>query len=264
MPIRPRRPELVFDAEIPRHWLGGSAVATQLANGINLLFPHGERFFVRSVRYYLDRIDDAVLREDARGFFGQEGRHAAEHERFFRILEEQGYEIRSFLDFYERWSTRIEKLFPREIHLSTTAALEHFTATLAHAALAEGLIDTAHPKLKALLYWHAAEEIEHKAVAYDVLQQVAPSYGVRVAGLLVASACLGGFWLIAARHLLAQDGLTSAEVVRELLRLRRQQGVGPRSFSRGIRQYLARDFHPWNHDNKELATRQLAEVPVSV
>ena len=41
-----------------------------------------ERFFVRSVRHYLDRIEDADERADVRGFFGQEGRHAAEHERY--------------------------------------------------------------------------------------------------------------------------------------------------------------------------------------
>jgi predicted metal-dependent hydrolase len=264
MPIRPRRPELELDADIPRHWFGNSALATQLANGINLLFPHGERFFVRSVRHYLDQIDDADERADVRGFFGQEGRHAAEHERFFRVLEAQGYEIGSFLDFYERWSARIENLFPPTIHLATTAACEHFTATLAHAALAEGLLDSAHPKMNALLSWHAAEEIEHKAVAYDVLQKVAPSYSVRVIGLVVASACLGGFWLIATRHLLAQDGLSNRRIGRELVRLRRQQGSLPSSFAREIWSYLARDFHPWNHDNRALAERQLAVAPASL
>lgn len=258
--IRPRAPRLRLDASIPRHWLGDNALATHLANGINLLFPHGERFFVRSVKRYLDQIEDAAERRDVRGFFGQESRHAVEHERFFRILEGQGYEIREFLDFYERWSLRIERLFPPEIHLATTAACEHFTATLAHAALAEGLIDAAHPAVKELLLWHAAEEIEHKAVAYDVLQKVQPSYAVRVIGLAVATACLGGFWLIATRRLLAQDGLTLADLRRELARLRRERPVTERALSRGIRQYLARDFHPWQYDNRRLAEAQLAAL----
>jgi uncharacterized protein len=257
--IRPRRPELRFDASIPRHWLGGNVLATHVANGINLLFPHGERFFVRSVAHYADRLGAEEL-ADARGFFGQESRHAAEHERFFRILEQQGYEIASFLDWYERWSTRIERLFPPPIHLATTAACEHFTAILAHAALAEGLVDEAHPDVKALLLWHAAEEIEHKAVAYDVLQKVAPSYGVRIAGLAVASACLGAFWFVASRRLLAQDGVTISEASAALRALRREQRGVERVFLRGIRSYVARDFHPWNHDNRALAVRHLAAL----
>jgi uncharacterized protein len=257
--IRARRPKLDFDASIPRHWLGGNALATQIANGINLLFPHGERFFVRSVKRYADRLDAREL-DDARGFFGQESRHAAEHERFFRTLEEQGYEIAPFLEWYERWSTRVESLFPPPIQLATTAACEHFTAILAHAALAEGLIDSAHPDVKALLLWHAAEEIEHKAVAFDVLQKVAPSYGIRIAGLVVASACLGAFWLAATRRLLAQDGLTLSETRASLRALRREQPLVQRVFVRGIRSYLARDFHPWKHDNRELATCYLAAL----
>jgi predicted metal-dependent hydrolase len=260
--IRARRPHLPLDETIPRHWFGGSPLATHLANGINLLFPHGERFFVRSVKHYVDRVGSDRERADVRGFFAQESRHAMEHERFFEILEAQGYEIREFLRWYERWSLRIEGLFSPEVHLATTAACEHFTATLAHAALAEGLLDSAHPSVKALLFWHAAEEIEHKAVAYDVLQKVAPGYGVRLAGFVIASACLGGFWLVATQRLLAQDGVGLGELRRELRLLGRQPAVR-RAFIRSMRQYLARDFHPWMHDNRALAERHLASLGAS-
>src|SRR3954462_914678 len=54
-----------FDADltkVPRHWLAGNAAATAISNGINMLFPHGERFFVRSVHHYLDQIHDMKLR----------------------------------------------------------------------------------------------------------------------------------------------------------------------------------------------------------
>src|SRR5688572_16111039 len=102
--ITPRRVDFAFDESIPRHWFAGNPLATHVANGLNLLFPAGERYFVRSVKRYLSRIDDPKLREEIRGFFGQEGRHANEHERFFRILEAQGYEIRTFLDRYERFA----------------------------------------------------------------------------------------------------------------------------------------------------------------
>src|ERR1035438_6622950 len=107
--IRPRSPRFDFDA-VPRHWFAGSTVGTAFANGLNLLFPAGERFFVRSVRHYLDRIRDPQLREDVKGFSGQEGLHAYAHERQFEALEKQGYTIRPFLRFYEaldRKSTRL-------------------------------------------------------------------------------------------------------------------------------------------------------------
>ena len=114
-------------ATTPRRWLAGSTAATHIANGVNLLFPHGERFFVRSVRHYLRDVDDATLAEDVRAFFGQEGRHAGAHEAFFDVLREQGYEVDAFLVPYKRLSDRIEKASPPALRLAVTAALEHFT-----------------------------------------------------------------------------------------------------------------------------------------
>src|SRR5688500_6291196 len=84
--------------QVPRAWYANSVVATGISNGVNMLFPHGERFFVRSVKHFMDRIDDPVLRAQIKGFFGQEGRHAREHDRFNEILRGQGYEIDQFLE----------------------------------------------------------------------------------------------------------------------------------------------------------------------
>src|SRR5687767_10565580 len=89
---------------VPRHWFANNAAATAIANGVNMLFPQGERFFVRSVKHYLEQIDDPQLRAQIKAFFGQEGRHAREHDRFNAILREQGYEVDRFLDMYSRLS----------------------------------------------------------------------------------------------------------------------------------------------------------------
>src|SRR5262245_24420699 len=87
--ITPRKIAPEF-AAVPKHWLGGFAVPTHIANGVNLLFPEGERFFVRSVYHYLERIEDPALRAAIKGFGGQEGRHAKAHEDFFDTLRAQG------------------------------------------------------------------------------------------------------------------------------------------------------------------------------
>ena len=189
-------------AAVPRRWFARSVIGTHMANGLNLLFPAGERFFVRSVRHYLERIDDPQLREDIKGFSGQEGLHAYAHERYFEALEKQGYEIRGFLKFYEKFAYGfVEKIAPAELRLAATAACEHFTATMAANALAreaDGTMVVQDPTMRALFLWHAVEEIEHRAVAFDVLQAVNPNYELRVAGLAVAASLLFGLWMIAA------------------------------------------------------------------
>lgn len=267
--IRARKFKHSFDG-VPRHWLAGNKTFTALANGVNLLFPKGERFFIRSVRHYMDRYENDPKRMEAiRGFFGQEGQHANEHQRFFDAMVAQGFEIETFLKWYERIAYGlIEPATSHELHLATTAALEHFTAILAEHALTQHELDHAHPEMQRFLRWHASEEIEHKAVAYDVLQDVNPSYALRIRGLAMGTALLGGWWLIAAYMLLRQDGVSIVEARRQFVELREQQlretgkahSVVRDVFAKGIRDYLRRDFHPNQNDNYHLAEAFLTDL----
>ncbi|MFO7565731.1 MAG: metal-dependent hydrolase [Enhygromyxa sp.] len=259
-----RRMDFPFvEAEIPRHWLGGSMVGTALANGLNLVFPDGERFFVRSVNHYLPQIEDPQLRDRVKRFFGQEGQHAREHERLYEVLRAQGYDIDPLLARYRRVAYELlAPNVPAKLRLSVTAALEHFTASFAVHALTSGLLDRqAPPVMVELLKWHAAEEIEHKDVAFDVLMAVDDSYALRVAGLVVATLSLWGFWAYLTVGLLRQEpDFEWRRVAREWLG-RGLDGQGPSvTMPLAVLQYLAPDFHPSKVDNDDLAEEYLASV----
>ncbi|MDC0717296.1 metal-dependent hydrolase [Nannocystis bainbridge] len=256
-PIKPRAMEFDLD-DLPRHWMAGLPVSTAIGNALHLIFPMGERFFVRAVRHYMGAIDDPTLREQIRGFFGQEGRHAHEHERVFEILRGQGYDIDTFLRVYKRVAFDfIERISPPALRLSVTAALEHYTAIMAEGALTDqGTLAVVHPKMQRLLRWHAAEEIEHKAVAFDVLKQVRPSYALRMAGMALATTLLGAFWLAGAVMLMRQEkDLSLREALRQLRATQQREPIIRRVFLRGLREYLRPSFHPWDNDNLELARR---------
>ena len=251
-------------ATLPRHWMANNATATAIANGVNLLFPHGERFFVRSVNQFRDQIDDPALRAAIKGFFGQEGRHAHAHDELNATLRTQGFEVDQFLDHYRRLSSWLEAHTPPKLNLAVTAAAEHFTAILAEGAFSLNMLDQAAPAMRQLLAWHAAEEIEHRAVAFDVLQAIDPSYALRIAGLIYATIVLGGFWLWGALMLLRQEpgGVLGAR--RDLGRVPRRQPIVRRVFLRGIRQYLARDFHPSHNTTDRLASEWMAARGMSL
>ena len=255
--IVPRDLDVDF-AQVPRHWMANNATATAIANGVNLLFPHGERFFVRSVKHFLGDIDDPALRAAIKGFFGQEGRHAHAHDEFNDILRAQGVEIDRFLGQYKRISSWIEARVSPKLNLAITAAAEHFTAILAEGAFRQNVLDKAAPEMRALLAWHAAEEIEHKAVAFDVLQAVDPSYALRIAGLVLGTAILGGFWAWGAIMLLGQERVGALGAWRQLGRLPDRDPIVRRVFARGIRQYLSRDFHPSQNATEHVAAEWMA------
>jgi predicted metal-dependent hydrolase len=266
--IQARRPALPFEeGPIPRHWFGGSALATHIVNGVNLLFPDGERMFVRSVRYFKDAIaDDPMLAKEAHGFYAQEGSHAREHQRFFEILRAQGYPIDDFLEDFRGSLRFFEKLFPPAFHLAATAAAEHFTAIMANHGLTSRVLDEAHPTVRHLMLWHATEEIEHKAVAFDVLQKVEPSYLVRLTGMAFAALFLAYWWQRGTRMFLRHDGIGRKEIREEKRRMKdvRDDGdIVKDVFLAGIWEYIQPGFHPWDRDDLHLAEEYLAEAGMS-
>ena len=77
-------------------------------------------------------------------------------------------------------------------HLTATTALEHFTATIASELLTNPHIQELmkDDTMRYMWLWHAVEENEHKAVAYDVYQGIfgtgVKSYGLRSIALVIA------------------------------------------------------------------------------
>jgi predicted metal-dependent hydrolase len=247
--FRPRPFRRAFGG-LSRHWFAGSAVSTQLINGLNLLFPAGERFFVKSVRHFEGAIDDPELRREIRAFYAQEGRHAQAHERYFEEMAAQGYEFAWVIDFIEWLLHRAApRILSPELRLSITVALEHYTAIMAELPFDHPRFQGIEPAMLELLRWHAAEEIEHKAVAFDVMKRVAPGYRLRLLGFAVATAGLVPIWGVVAASLLAQDRLPAGRIWAELQELRRMRLLTDHVFLRALREYASRDFHPLSNDN---------------
>lgn len=262
LPIVPRRVDLGFPAPVPRHW-AGDPVLTRIADAFSLLFPAGEQFFIHAVHLYRDRIEDEELRARVRGFAYQEAQHSTAHAAYNRMLEDQGLHL-GWVDRSLRRRLGVAKrLFPDVLQLALTATAEHLTATMA-----EGLLGAMHdqfrdadPRMRALYYWHAVEEIEHKAVAFDVLAKVNPSYALRMKGLALATIGLAGFWAAAMIMLLEQDRRAGRRgALAQWKKVPKRPSITQRVFLRGIREYLRRDFHPSQLDNTQLAEDYLARV----
>ncbi|MEM6958954.1 MAG: metal-dependent hydrolase [Myxococcota bacterium] len=267
-PIPVRRQRHDWNA-VPSNWLGGDLLASAIADGANLLFPEGERFFVRSVRAFEHAIEDGVLRQQLRGFYGQEGNHAREHERYFEMLRQRGVRFDGFLKVFGRNLRWLEEKVSPELNLAATAASEHFTALMAENGVVHGTLDEAHPIMRDFLLWHAVEEIEHKAVAFDVLKRVDPRYRTRILGLLIASIMLSTHWAAATLMIARQEGMSFRDIGRALGRLRQahKRGEGPKKrivrdvFVAGIRSYLRKDFHPDQLGDVEALERYMKTRP---
>ena len=249
---------LRFDlAAVPRHWHGGRRGVTSFFDNLSVFFPAGERFFIRSVNAHRDRVSAPALQAEVRAFAAQEGFHTREHERYNDLLAAQGYPVVAMDARVQRLLGWVRRVAPRRWQLGATCALEHFTALLAHMLLSdEAALEGAHPAMAALWRWHAAEENEHKAVAFDVFTQAGGSYAERAGTMALATIV---FWAKVFEHqlrMMRADGTLGSP--REWVALGRWLFVSPGPLRRLIRPYLAYyrpGFHPWDFDNHALLER---------
>lgn len=169
-------------ADLPRHYAAdGDVVLSHFFATLSSVFPEGEEFFVRSVRHHRDRVTDPVLRRQVAGFIGQESVHGREHRVLNDRLDQLGYPTKRY-ERLTRWGLAArERIVPPIANLAATAAMEHFTATLAELALSDAEARRLPgPVVGEVFTWHALEESEHKAVAFDVYRAAGGSERLRI------------------------------------------------------------------------------------
>ncbi|CBL47156.1 hypothetical protein HDN1F_35730 [gamma proteobacterium HdN1] len=253
-----------------RYWHDDNPVSTHLFNALQALFPEGERFFMDSARDVRDQMDkdklSAELEEQIRLFIRQEAMHGREHDAWTEALIALGYVgMRGFdekLKRDNRWSRK--KLSPL-VRLSMTAASEHFTASLAHLFVYKrpDLVDNAASPFRELLVYHAMEELEHKAVCFDLYQAAGGGYALRSAAMAFVTVDLLVRMHNRQKYLLEQDGLWDEDARREARALL----WGKNGIMRVLMPYLLRyfrpGFHPWETDERrDLRSRYGREMSV--
>ena len=250
--------------ELPRHFVGGDPVMSHVVAMLSAMFPDGEDFFVRSVRARRDHVDDPELLEQVKGFIGQEAMHGRAHRTFNQRLADLGYPTRGVERFVDQSLRLRERLLPNRANLALTAALEHYTATLAETLLASEdareLFDV--PEVRNLLLWHALEESEHKAVAFDVYRDTGGSEGLRRFTMHVTNVLFILFTIGTTTISLAKDPTVRRDP-RGLLRSLRRLRTSPfltRDVARRIRAYNRPGFHPDDIDASALVAHWRAEL----
>ncbi|POA49431.1 metal-dependent hydrolase [Pseudomonas sp. MPR-ANC1] len=250
-----------LDEQVPRYWYRGWPHVTRFFDGLSIMFPLGEKLFIDSVVHFRKAIDeDPALAQAVDAFVYQEASHIREHRSYNQLLAAQGAPIDTLEQLLMR-RQEVGNKFSPVMRLAMTASLEHFTAILSdqllrHPAILEG----ADTKMAMLWRWHAVEETEHKAVAYDVLGVVVSNplrrYLMRCGVMLIMTGYFAIDVLYFIYRLASNDG--QRRNGREWLRLLGWLFVRPGPLIRVFPKWLAwfiPGFHPNHLDTREaLAT----------
>lgn len=242
---------------------GGDPLMSHAIAVLSAMFPNGEDFFVRSVRNYRDQVNDPELRRQMSSFAGQETMHGRRHRDFNNRLNEVGFKSH----LVDRvvgigFNGIVASILPRSVQLAVTAALEHYTATLAEVLMSDPQAqDLFDDEIRYLLLWHALEESEHKAVAFDVYQVTIGNDRLRRAAMnVITGFFIGG--LLAGTAYSAATSLGVRDIpalVRGMVRLPASPFLSP-AVVRRIRRYNRPDFHPDTFDATDLLNRWNTEL----
>ncbi|EDL49018.1 metal-dependent hydrolase [Erythrobacter sp. SD-21] len=253
----------------PNRWWAGDAFGTAWHNALSATFPRGEAFFIEAVKAHRDGADPQLAAE-IRAFVKQEINHTREHIAFNRLAEDHGYDIKA-IDKRVEQMLALTKDRPVIVNLAATMALEHYTAMMAAEFLANPKhFEKADPEVRAMWEWHAVEEIEHKGVAFDTYLHATKDWTkwrrwkLRSLMMLIVSFNFFRNRWTDTLELLAQDGIKSWKAKMGLLKyLLVTPGVVRRIFPAWLA-YFRPNFHPWDHDDRELIGKYEGEFEAAL
>lgn len=252
--IKPRKVRLAFDDVNTRYFYDDNSVISTFFAALSATFPPGEKEFINSVRNFQDQVKDPALQEAIKGFIGQEGQHSHQHKSINETLDNVGLH-----------ATKLEKMLDDKIkkdivgmsdadRLALTVCMEHITAILAEFLLTnQDILDPAPKSIKDLMLWHAIEEIEHKAVAFDVYELTGGDKNrLRV---LMAIQTLEFTRLILSYQIMLLWWNKKVPKLRDFTQMAGFLFGKKGMFTKVGKSYLdffRKDFHPWKHDNQHL------------
>jgi hypothetical protein len=267
--VTPRRPGFDFEGlehEVPRAWHPAGIGPTAFLEALSAMAPVVEGFFIDDTRRLLPRIAEEAPRAEGEAFLRQEAAHASMHAAFNRLLVRWGVPVAPVADSVLRWLAVVDWT-SSDLRSAVAMAGEHFLGEIGNAILSRPeLLDGVDPRIARLFRWHGYEEVEHKAVLFDMFHAaLGPglhTYALRIAGLWIAVVLLALALPSVSYRILASAGAAQdLHAWRGLIHFVFGRGGMLRGRWRAVVAYHRRDFHPWRYvDNR----RFLAELRDSI
>jgi predicted metal-dependent hydrolase len=238
---------LTAPADLAGPWCNDDARTSATLEAVSFVTPALERFFIRTVADCLPLAgNDPELERLCREFIHEEAEHTGAHRKLNTALLNYMQSPPPGLAAVESLLDMVNRRLSLSTRVALVAALEHFTAVLSKSYL------RSHRRwrfgcayARDLFHQHAREEINHRAVAFDLwLHRGGGSVPVRLAAtasiLIVGAVYLG----IATPWILHRKtgGRFAATLAGLVARQHEPSGAG--STLKDLFRYVRRDYHP--------------------
>lgn len=190
-----RRPPFSFSQQRALFWNKKRPEFSQIVNAASLAMPYLEPYLIKTMRQARPLISNPDLVRDLDLYCAQESAHYRQHRRFNdelkAILPETVSALEKRLDEDYAWLGANRSL---RFNLAYAEGFESMALAIGHLLIKDRdfLFGGSNTEVASLVLWHFAEEIEHKAVTYDVFEHVSGSAFWRFVGLFYATGHI--FW----------------------------------------------------------------------
>jgi uncharacterized protein len=234
--ITVRRPELPFPTRIDPLVIEGKPELSYLLVAVSLSLPYLEPHLIRTMSEAKRHIEDPALLGQIRLLNVQEGQHVRLHTRFNEAVNQDFPELVALEKELAEDCRRFTATRSLKWRLAYVESLEAFTVAFSQFLFADQVLRDVQPAaVRDLFEWHAAEELEHRSVAFDVYEHLFGDYAFRTAVGLYAQWHFLRFVVRATLLMLAHDRAQGrdhgrpAQVRRRVLALVGQfaRGMGP-------------------------------------
>jgi len=253
--IKPRRMQFnTADMKMAQFAIEDNSLISTFFYSLSAMFPEGERFFIHAVRHYQKSVSDPKMLADIRGFIGQEAHHGRCHEELNDAIEKLGIPMSMVSENMSARVNMLKNRFGPERQLALTVAMEHFTASLAEFILENPeVLDQAPATFRKMMIWHSVEEIEHKAVAFDLFRLQVNNEWMRRRVMVIAMVSLfARIAMFQVRILWKTKHLPSMKEWLGAVRFFWGKKGILRANALGVKKFFQRDFHPNDIDQSAL------------
>tara|TARA_R110002110_G_scaffold65206_4_gene179999 strand:+ start:82151 stop:83041 length:891 start_codon:yes stop_codon:yes gene_type:complete len=260
--ITPRPIKFAYQSPIPHYWYQNNIAITITTTILAAYIPYCEKFFIKNVKALRYKITNPKLLSNISHFVRQESFHSREHLQFYHKIIRPRYPALLKYPIELIIPALIFALSSKKFRLSVTAAGEHFTAVSSNIFLSTpGMMDNIHQDIKAMWQWHCIEEIEHKAVVFDMLKELNIGYFSRTCGFLVVNfISLICFWRPLIYMLIKDKKLFSARFYKQMFQFCFTKPGIISKIIPPLFAYLRPSFHPWQKNDYPLIEKTVIEL----
>jgi predicted metal-dependent hydrolase len=249
MAIVARDLKFELSEDIPSHWCPEHPEFSHVATSFMAALPYLEPYFIHNIREAAELVNDPQLKAAVDGFINQEARHAQQHKRWNQLVGARYPGLNALERSLKARLAKSKQQHSLAYRMAYTAGYEAFTYQLVCFIMArrQTWFAGADPHVLGMLSWHAAEEVEHKSVAFDVFQAIHGGHLLRVQGFIAALVESHRDIHAMTRLLMETDGsLGDREAQRRLrqVRLLLLRGLVPE-----LRHYLKPSYRPSEHSD---------------